>query len=304
MADGRFISKSIAHSMDLGQVSLAADYLFARCIPHLDRDGRMPGEPVLVKSITCPLRAEMDVEMIEVCLAELARAGVVRWYEAGDRLVLEFPSFQKHQKGMRYDRESESKFPASDVENARAVNLKAILEHPATSRESSRNVAGVLRPKLSEVEVKGSRSTDESLPTVETSSEAGPRVENLAATVAPAVREHLWLGPDPPSESWSMGREISIAKELALGPEETEGLCIGIRHLVNAGKLGHVEPGEACTLRVAYNQKSGATPVVNLALHYWRKHAANGASSEKRKRTSKLEPIRAPQLAREGEAVS
>jgi len=37
----------------------------------------------------------------------------------------------------------------------------------------------------------------------------------VAATLAPIIREHLWLGDDPPrvsgSETWDMGRDLSIA---------------------------------------------------------------------------------------------
>src|SRR5690606_26496071 len=37
----------------------------------------------------------------------------------------------------------------------------------------------------------------------------------VAATLAPIIREHLWLGDEPPrvsgSETWDMGRDLSIA---------------------------------------------------------------------------------------------
>lgn len=112
MPEGRFISKTIAHSEQLGAVPLEADYLFTRCIPHLDRDGRMPGNPALVKSIACPLRPEIEAGSIPDLLRTLVGAGLVKWYEADGRQVLEFPGFGRHQKGMKYDREAPSRFPA------------------------------------------------------------------------------------------------------------------------------------------------------------------------------------------------
>jgi hypothetical protein len=112
------LSKSIAHSEQLAAVSLDADYLFARCIPHLDREGRMPGHPNLVKSVACPLRPEITAGVIPDLLRQLAGAGLVRWYEVDGKHVLEFPGFHNHQKGGRFDREAESRYPAYDSPGA------------------------------------------------------------------------------------------------------------------------------------------------------------------------------------------
>lgn len=111
MAEGRFVSKSIAHDLQLNSVSLEADYLFTRCIPFLDREGRMDGHPEVIRAKVCPMRSELDAESIRTALAELQGAGLVRWYRVGDRVVLDFPGFEKNQKGLRKDREAESKFP-------------------------------------------------------------------------------------------------------------------------------------------------------------------------------------------------
>ena len=112
------LSKSIADNEQLGSVSLEADYLFARCIPHLDREGRMSGNPALVKSKACPLRPEIDSGSIPDLLRQLSGAGLVRWYETDGKQVLEFPGFKNHQKGFKFDREAESRFPAADSPGA------------------------------------------------------------------------------------------------------------------------------------------------------------------------------------------
>jgi len=45
VAQGRFVSRAIAHNRQLASVSLLADHLFTKCIPHLDVEGRMTGIP-------------------------------------------------------------------------------------------------------------------------------------------------------------------------------------------------------------------------------------------------------------------
>jgi hypothetical protein len=129
MARGRFVSRSIAHNEQLQAVSLEADYLFMRCIPHLDCDGRMSGNPTLVKSIACPLRDEITPGRIPDLLRSLAANGLVRWYEAGGKQVLEFPGFKTHQTGMKLDREAASVFPpfaAGSVEDLGSARIRAV----------------------------------------------------------------------------------------------------------------------------------------------------------------------------------
>lgn len=112
MPDGRFLSKSIAYSAQVGSVSLEADYLFMRMIPHLDSAGRVIGTPSSVKALCCPLRSELTVEVVEKCLAELQNAGLIVWYEAKGERCVSFPRFTTHQRGARLDREGPSRLPA------------------------------------------------------------------------------------------------------------------------------------------------------------------------------------------------
>jgi hypothetical protein len=122
--NGRFLSRSIAANEELASVSLEADYLFTRCLPHLDAEGRMTGNPALVKSIAVPLRAEITAESIPGLLLELASAvdhegmPLVRWYDVSGRQCLAFPGFAGHNKGLKKDREASSKVPTPDDRNA------------------------------------------------------------------------------------------------------------------------------------------------------------------------------------------
>lgn len=111
MPAGRFVSKSIAVNKQLRRVSLEADYLFQRCLPHLDRDGRMEGEPEIVRAIACPLRSELTTEVVERALRELDAAELVTWYDSDGEKCLFFPGFAAHQTGMKYDREAPSRIP-------------------------------------------------------------------------------------------------------------------------------------------------------------------------------------------------
>lgn len=112
------ISKSIATSEQVASVSLIADYLFTRMIPHLDSEGRMPGSPRTVKGIVCPLREDITAAQIETALAELHKVGLIVWYAVEGKQYVEFPKFRDHQRGARFAREGVSRLPASSREDA------------------------------------------------------------------------------------------------------------------------------------------------------------------------------------------
>lgn len=148
MAEGRFVSKSVATDWDLNRVSFEADYLFTRCVPHLDRDGRMTGHPGEVKAIAVPLREEMTADVVDACLGELAEAGLVLWYEVDGKAVLWFRGFEKHQKGLRADREAASKLPSQQ-----SPNLKRL----TTLLRSNSNLLRSTPAEVKGSEVKGSQ---------------------------------------------------------------------------------------------------------------------------------------------------
>lgn len=148
MPDGRFLAKSISHNQELASVSIEAALLFTWCIPHLDREGRMPGHPALVKSIACPMRPEITVESVPELLRSLGGRGLIRWYEVDGKQVLEFPGFKNHQRGARLDREAASRLPSSTCKGARDL-LR-------TGSGPTPEEVGVSEVKRSEVEVKRS----------------------------------------------------------------------------------------------------------------------------------------------------
>lgn len=118
MAEGRFLSRNIAFSEQLGQVSMEADYLFMRMLPHLDVDGRLAGSPKSVKARVCPLRADMTDAVVANAIAELDQAELLKWYEVDGMPCIEYPNFSKYQTGLRRNREADSKLPSSSHPNA------------------------------------------------------------------------------------------------------------------------------------------------------------------------------------------
>lgn len=176
MPDGRFLSKSIAHDWELNTVSFQADYLFARMIPHLDVEGRMPGHPGQVKAMTVPLRDELTPQAVDTALAELADAGLIVWYEVDARHYIAFPKFQRHQKGLRKDREADSVIPPPT--HPEADRIVTVIGHSGPNPEGSRNVAassprscGVSEVKVSEVKPSAAPQARESEPKAEKLSE-------------------------------------------------------------------------------------------------------------------------------------
>lgn len=129
MARGRFISKEI--SLDLKVASLSDDtarLLFTWLIAHLDCEGRMYGEPHLVKAEVFP-RSRVSVARIEKYLKEMEVLSlIIRYPDEKFQKSLNFspqfsknlpkvqflsvPNFEKHQTGLRKDKESPSSIPA------------------------------------------------------------------------------------------------------------------------------------------------------------------------------------------------
>ena len=126
MADGRFLSRSIAVNEQLASVSIEAALFFTWCIPHCDIEGRLPGSPMSVKANVFPLREEITIKRIPKLIEELGSAvdpdgvSLVVWYQVGRQQVLMFPGFTRQQK-LRRDREGVSKLPALS-RNARILS--------------------------------------------------------------------------------------------------------------------------------------------------------------------------------------
>lgn len=111
MARGRMINGSVARDKKLNSLSLEAHLAFLMTIPHLDRDGRIGGDPWLLFTDVLPLRRSFE-ERMPAIIEEWIAAGLAVRYGPPDESVLWFPGFRKNQTGMVYNREPVSKYPA------------------------------------------------------------------------------------------------------------------------------------------------------------------------------------------------
>lgn len=110
VARGRFISDSIATDARLNSLSVEAELVYLMAIPHLDRDGLIEGDPDVLWGKVCPKR-RVFLDGIATFIQEWATAGLVLMYDTDNGPVLWFKGFAKNQTGLRYDRETPSKFP-------------------------------------------------------------------------------------------------------------------------------------------------------------------------------------------------
>lgn len=306
MAQGRFISRAIAHSQQLARVSLLADHLFTKCIPHLDVEGRMTGDPELVKLVTVPLRDEITTEMVPELLAELVGVGLVVWYEVGEKQILEFPGFPRQQPGLRKDREAASKLPSSGVNGAVLVTgpdpaqlsleVEGVPRGRRPLRGTVRSRSGALRessgvPRVKVSEVKG---REVKLSPGANAPEARPRVDNDGAGHTPTddlttselmglVRKHLYIPDGKAPDGEDGGRCVTVIQALRkarYSGYEVAAAIEGLALLRDHGELDWLLPGTKCTMRALYNTRTGVRPVFMLAQETAHKHAARRRPDE------------------------
>ena len=110
MARGRMLNQTVATDKKLNSLSIEAELLYLKTIPHLDRDGLILGDPTLLWAKVCPRRPEL-MSKIDGLVNELISSELVVAYVADDEQILFFPGFSKNQANMRYEREPASTYP-------------------------------------------------------------------------------------------------------------------------------------------------------------------------------------------------
>lgn len=110
MARGRFLSDTVAKDLKLNSLSVEAELVYLLTIPHLDRDGLIEGDTDILFGTVCPKRRQFIDRMGEF-IQEWVHVGLVACYDSDNGPVLWFKGFAKNQLGIRYDRETPSKFP-------------------------------------------------------------------------------------------------------------------------------------------------------------------------------------------------
>lgn len=143
MARGRFISESVATDARLNSLSVEAELVYLMTVPHLDRDGLIDGDPDVLWGKVCPKRRQF-LDAMTLYIEEWIRAELVVSYETPGGAVLWFKGFAKNQVGLRYERESPSRFPPPP----HGKDSQPAGSSPATVRQPSDNC-------LAQLEVQG-----------------------------------------------------------------------------------------------------------------------------------------------------
>ena len=119
MARGRMLNKRISRDKAVARLANehGAEYalLFTWLIAHLDCEGRMDGDPDVIKGMVAPMIRQVDHEMVAEFLRICSDMRLVEVYEddRGQRYV-QFPGFEKNQVGLRKNREAASEYPSPD----------------------------------------------------------------------------------------------------------------------------------------------------------------------------------------------
>lgn len=122
MARGRMISNDITKDKRINDLSDDTSRLaFTWLITFADCEGRTYGDPALVRSMLFPRRLDITAEMMEIYIREWHHAGLIIWYQIDNDWFISFPAFDKHQVGLRKDRETPSQFPAPLQSNSGVI---------------------------------------------------------------------------------------------------------------------------------------------------------------------------------------
>jgi len=112
MARGRMLNRSLAHSVQFSNLQNDTHrLLFVMAIPHLDRDGRMTGNPRAFRATACPMLDHVTDETVRAAFSDFESVRLVQFYTDDEgQEVYSSPGFERQQQGMRYGREGPSRF--------------------------------------------------------------------------------------------------------------------------------------------------------------------------------------------------
>jgi hypothetical protein len=166
------VNTSVARDGRLAALSIEAEYLYLKTIPHLDRDGLAWGEAEALWATVCPRRPGLLPRVAALVDEWLAvdntgyDAPLVIAYATPQGRALYFPSFTKNQAGMRYEREPVSTVPPPPGFRRTDAGLlpddrqASAGELPDTFRQTSGNLPADCRP---EHEVKHEHEVEQEL---------------------------------------------------------------------------------------------------------------------------------------------
>ena len=112
MTQRRAVYPSAATSLSLARCSVEAQLLFTRLIAAADDQGRLQGDPLLVKAQCVPLIDRATTKSVDRWLAELDANGMVVRYEAEGQALIQIAKWWSYQSWLRHLRPS--RWPAPE----------------------------------------------------------------------------------------------------------------------------------------------------------------------------------------------
>ena len=137
MARGRMLNRRIVKSRKVNKIDCYfSKLLYTWIMPFLDRDGRIEGDPDLLKADIFPLDKSVTPEMIEDSLKNLSDNDLIIWYEDYDcEKYIQMVGFRDNQARMEYNKEAESIIPIYNKELHK--NSRLTLDQVSTNSRSS-----------------------------------------------------------------------------------------------------------------------------------------------------------------------
>ena len=117
MAEGRMLKKVISESRRLADLKTdSGRMLYTWIIPHLDIEGRLNASADMIKGKVVPRLNHFDKTLINECLEDMNRVGLVTLYEFDGDRYLQLRKFQEHQT-LRPSKEAKSIIPPGQVQD-------------------------------------------------------------------------------------------------------------------------------------------------------------------------------------------
>lgn len=116
MAKGRMLQKRISNSRKMANLSSdTTRLLYTWMLSHLDINGCFYADPVMVNNIVMT-RLLKPIKVIEACLDELEREGLIIRYESDGERYLSYPDFEEKQPSLQPTKEGKPDIPPPTLE--------------------------------------------------------------------------------------------------------------------------------------------------------------------------------------------
>lgn len=124
MALGRYLPTAVFNTERFRQRSMRARLVLYGLYEICDSEGRMLGNPAIIKDMLAATDPELTAKRIETALGELHDHGLIYWYVADNRRVISLPRYREQQpRSLHLERAAPSRLPPppTTLEEVRAV---------------------------------------------------------------------------------------------------------------------------------------------------------------------------------------